>query len=825
MSGVLKRGAVLGLIFLAALSIFLLFNRRSSSMDEVAYTALEEATLPVVYVDMYGRRMNPMYGFEQDMGNVRARDSLTVLPEGRALNIEALYVDREPEAIRYEIRSLDLEHLVENTDLDDWDLQDGTLRAVLPIQNLLVPETEYLLRIELEYDHQSVYYYTRIVLTEDDTIAEMIDLSLNFSTRTFSYDDARELTTYLETDDSEDNSSFGTTTLHSSFSQLTWGRLRMAPAGDVQVSLREKSGLMTTVTLDYLASRTGDTGRAELYEVEENFTWKYNAIRSYLMDYERKVNQIVTGDQEDFNGKRIVLGITNDNEVSVMKSPDEQIIAYRADRDLWSYNERDRRAVRIFSFRGNDSSDLREIHRDHDIKILSVDDDGNIDFLVYGYQNRGNHEGEFGIVYYHYDEAGNSLEERFFIPTACSLEELQIDMDILSIQTENRMLYLYIENAIYSIDLLSNEMMVVADALEDDSYAVSADYTRIAWQEDGTTYDSHVLHLMDLESGEKKDIRGETDDEFVRVLGFIGRDLVYGIARDDSLWEKNGRVVDLPMYAVEILNDRMQIETRYEKTDYYVAGVEVDDTRIHLNRVVRQRDGDYAAAQEDTIVCNIEVTPDLLEGIGWYASQDKEKVYFVQTSQEISENRSIRVTAPRRLSSSESDRLEPVTINPLSVMRFYAYGSGHLLAVTTNFTAALQTAYSRMGFVTDEDQNFLWDRVDREDSYTITDISGPIAMMERHLDGFAASRSFSDGVILLDARGCDLQQLLYFIGKGMPVFGYTDDGFCIILNGFNRYNIYVYDPDVSESTPVGINDCEYFFDQRGNDFICAVLIP
>ncbi len=825
MSGILKRGAVLALVFVAALSIFLLLNRRSSSLSEVAYTAQEEASLPIVYVDMYGRRMNPMYGFVQDMGNTRARDSLTILPDDRALPIEAVYVEREPSAIRYEIRSLDLEHLVENTDLSGWDLQDGILKVTLPIQNLLIPEVEYLLRLEIEFGEKSVYYYTRILLTADETIPEMIDLSLNFSTRTFSYDDARELTTYLETDDSEDNSSFGTTTLHSSFSQLTWGRLKMLPVGEIQVSLREKSGIMTAVTLSYMASRTTDSGREEYYEVEENFTWKYNAIRSYLMDYSRRVNQIVTGDQEDFTGKRIVLGITNDDEVSAMKSPDGQTLAYRADRDLWSYRERDRRAVRIFSFRGSDDFDFRDTHRDHDIKILNVTDEGDVDFLVYGYQNRGNHEGEFGIIDYRYEEADNSLIERFFIPTQCTLEELQIDMDILSYQTSGQMLYLYIDNAIYSIDLFSNEMMVVADALEDESFAVSADNTRIAWQEGGDMYDSHVLHLMDLESGEKEDIHGESEDEFVRVLGFVGNDLVYGLARSDAFWEVNGRVVDLPMYAVEIFNDRMQVETRYEKTDYYVAGVEVDESRIHLNRVIRLPGGDYAQTQEDTIVCNIEVTPDLLEGIGWYASQDKEKVYFVKTSQEISENRSIRVSVPRRLTSGASDRLEPASINPLSVMKFYAYGSGRLLAVTTNFTSALRAAYDSMGFVTDEDGDFIWDRVDRDNSHTITDINGAIAMIERHLDGFSDSRKFSDGILLLNARGCSLSQVLYFIGKGMPVFGYASDGSCIILNGFDAANISVYDPAAAESTRIGLNDAAYFFDLAGNDFICAVIIP
>jgi len=48
------------------------------------------------------------------------------------------------------------------------------------------------------------------------------------------------------------------------------------------------------------ASRVTDDGRTEYYEVEEAFTMKWNTIRTYMMDYERTVNQIVTGDREDF---------------------------------------------------------------------------------------------------------------------------------------------------------------------------------------------------------------------------------------------------------------------------------------------------------------------------------------------------------------------------------------------------------------------------------------------------------------------------------------------------------------------------------------------
>ena len=50
--------------------------------------------------------------------------------------------------------------------------------------------------------------------------------------------------------------------------------------------------------------------------------------------------------------------------------------------------------IKVFSFRDDDSVDVRSNYDHHDIRILSVEDDGDMDFLVYGYMNRGNHEGE-----------------------------------------------------------------------------------------------------------------------------------------------------------------------------------------------------------------------------------------------------------------------------------------------------------------------------------------------------------------------------------------------------------------------------------------------
>lgn len=823
MNHIVKRIAILSGVFAAALGVFFFANNRwNSGQEQAVYMDMEAASLPGVTVQMLGRDMNRLYGYRQEMNTTAAGDSLTILPEDRALTVRI--TGMEITGISYEVRSMDRERLVERTDVSDWQQTEDGILAVLPIQNLLTKEREYQLKIQLDTEtFGPVWYYTRVLWTDSAQHAQdMVDLAADFSMKTFDYEQARSLTTYLETNPSEDNSSFGHTSIHSSFSHLTWGKLGVQPEGNVEIHLKELDGVMCSVQLFYQAKRQGEGGM-ESYEVEEDFTMKWNDLRIYMMQYDRTVNQIFAGDRSEYSGKRILLGITGDDRVETVKSVEGKVTAYRVNRDLWTYEPEDHHAVKVFSFRDDDSTDVRSNYDHHDVKILSVEDDGDVDFLVYGYMNRGNHEGENGITGYHYTAAGNSLEERYFIPYSGSYEQLAADLDQLACQTAGGMLYLYVDHAVYGIDMNSRENMVVADSLEEGTFVVSSDKKRIAWQ-DGQLYDSAVLHLMDLETGENREVRAG-DGEYVRTLGFVGRDLVYGTARADDIWLRNGRTENLPMYSVRIINDQMQEETSYEKSGYYISEVTVDESRIHLKRVMKTSANHYAESPEDTIVCNADLGSGKLEGIGWFASPEKERVYFVQLDEEIKNSRSIRFLAPKRVSFEQSDRLELKSNYQLSDMEFYAYGSGHLLKVTTDFSEALQLAYDHMGFVTDKDRNSLWNRVKRGNIRNIRDYQSAFAPLARHLETFTESQIYeNENLAVLDARGSSLAQMLCFIDEGIPVAAYTGEGQYLVLCGFDQYNVTVFDPQSGELYKAGFNDSSEFFRTRGNDFICAVSL-
>lgn len=818
-----KKIAILFIIFVAAIATYFIWNQKTTEKtDSIVYTAMDEAALPIVYTTMFDREVNLLHGYIQDMKQTVARESLTVLPENRELNIRIADYDGEIQGISYEVRSLDLERLVERTNLTEWNTAEQETTAVLPIQNLLSKGREYLLIISLDTSDQGqVQYYTRIMWTDNENVKDMIDFAMNFTTRTFDYNQARELTTYLETNDAEDNSSLGHVTIRSSFSQLTWGGMSVEPVGDIRVTLKDLDGIMCNVRLDYSVSHAGDNGAQELYEVVDNYTMKWDTQRIYLMDFERRTNQVFSGYRDLFSGKRIMLGITNEDEIATAKSSDGSHIAFAVNRDLWSYDQSTGEAVKIFSFRSGEDDGLRGGYDQHEIRILSVEDSGDVDFLVYGYMNRGIHEGAMGIAMYQYDSEANAISEKFFTPVTQSFEMLKADTSRLAHLGSNGMLYMMADHAVYGIDLNSNEYMVLADSLSDGSFAVCESGRRFAWQEGNNPYGSKVIHLMDLDTGSKREISGE-EGSICRPLGFVGEDFIYGLAREGDMWVENGRVKDSPMYRIEIMDDAGIIVNKYEYPDTYIADVEVEESRVHLTKIAKIGEQSYSELKDDIIVCNEELLEDHLKGIGWYASEERRKLYFVQLDQEVASH-DVKVSVPKKMAYESTEVVELKANTRTAESLFYAYGGGHYLGSSRSFTEALLLAYDKMGVVTDQNQEIIWNRVNRPPARSFKDPESAGALLLRYMDDFAESREYEDGILMLDARGCILNQVLYFIGQGCPVAVYTENNGYELLTGYDQYNVTIYDPATKESRKMGLNDASDYFTNLGNDFICGVF--
>ena len=360
MGRIIKRIMILAVVFVAALGIYFITARNAMDQTEAVYTVMEDPSLPVVYTRMFEGEENRLAAYRQEMSQTVSRESITVLPADRQLEVRVAECGAQITAVQYEIRSMDLKRLVERTTIEQWEDDGEEIRMTLPIQNLLAKETEYRMDLMIEVQGQGVlHYYTRILWTDNDYGAGMMALAREFSTKSLSPAQASDLVTYLETSSTADNSSLGHVNIKSSFSQLTWAGLEMQLVGNMEVTLKDLSGIMGQVHVRYQVSRLSEDGETEYYDVDDDYTMRWNTQRIYMMAFDRKTNQIFSGERDLFSGRRLMLGIGNDETVQLEKSPGGRYLGFVYNRDLWCYDQREARAVKVFSFRSSQDTEGR----------------------------------------------------------------------------------------------------------------------------------------------------------------------------------------------------------------------------------------------------------------------------------------------------------------------------------------------------------------------------------------------------------------------------------------------------------------------------------
>ena len=120
----------------------------------------------------------------------------------------------------------------------------------------------------------------------------------------------------------------------------------------------------------------------------------------------------------------------------------------------------------------------------------------------------------------------------------------------------------------------------------------------------------------------------------------------------------------------------------------------------------------------------------------------------------------VKVSVPKKMAYESAEVVELKSNAGPSESLFYAYGAGHYLGSSRSFTEALNLAYDKMGVVTDKNQEIVWNRVNRSPARSIKDPENKGALLIRHMDEFSGSMHYDDGILMLDARGCILNQVL-----------------------------------------------------------------
>ena len=835
------RIAVCVVVFLAsALIIGSIMNQGHNNMT----MEMAPATLPMITMESGGVACNELHGNTVEMDVAYQKDCITLLGEGRQANFTVDTFGREITGISTEVRSIDGSRLIENSEVTGWKANGKSFSVSLTLKDLIDTNTQYSLTLILELEgEQKVYYYTTILWNDDVHISEILEFATDFHGKLYDKEVAKELTKYLEPNSKlTDNGTFHKVNIHSSFQQITWGSLEPVQEDAASIRLTQISGNVASLLMDFVVS-TGEGKNKIYYNVEEYYRVRYTSERMYLLDYERTMTQIPDTTRMYANDK-ILLGITDEN-VDMMESADGNTVVFSDMGQLLSYNAATNGLTVIFSFYDKDNADRRTLYDNHGIKILDVDEGGNVKFAVYGYMNRGRHEGETGIQIISYDNSLNPIEEEVYIPYSKSYAVLKDEMEQLLYRNRQQHVYFFLENGVYDVDLENRSAEQLVSIRQDDSLQVSENHEIIVWQEGDDINHSNQLNVRNLNTGEQTVIRAE-DGEAIRPLGFMGEDIIYGVARESDIRTENSGQIFYPMYKVCISNSSGDNLKEYGQDGIYIVDCAIEGNQITLSRIQRSENGSYQEILDDQIMNNVEEEP----GQNKVVTADidiYERYVQIQTKTTI-DTRTIKVLNPKEVVFEGGREL---TLDAVSeVSRYYVYNAYGVQGIYSAPGKAVKEAYDSAGVVANDRGITVWlkgNRVSRNQimaikEESVTDQKNSLTVcldnILRHAgitrnteydlaQGKTAIQILEEnmtGVQVLDLSGCSLDAVLYYVNQDIPVLAILEDGEAVLVTGFNEFNVVIMEPSTGKLYKKGMNDATTWFAENGNHFISYMKI-
>ena len=835
------RIAVCVVVFLAsALIIGSIMNQGHNNMT----MEMAPATLPMITMESGGVACNELHGNTVELDVAYQKDCITLLGEGRQANFTVDTFGREITGISTEVRSIDGSRLIENSEVTGWKANGKSFSVSLTLKDLIDTNTQYSLTLILELEgEQKVYYYTTILWNDDVHISEILEFATDFHGKLYDKEMAKELTKYLEPNSKlTDNGTFHKVNIHSSFQQITWGSLEPVQEDAASIRLTQISGNVASLLMDFVVS-TGEGKNKIYYNVEEYYRVRYTSERMYLLDYERTMTQIPDTTRMYANDK-ILLGITDEN-VDMMESADGNTVVFSDMGQLLSYNAATNGLTVIFSFYDKDNADRRTLYDNHGIKILDVDEGGNVKFAVYGYMNRGRHEGETGIQIISYDNSLNTIEEEVYIPYSKSYAVLKDEMEQLLYRNRQQHVYFFLENGVYDVDLENRSAEQLVSIRQDDSLQVSETHEIIVWQEGDDINHSNQLNVRNLNTGEQTVIRAE-DGEAIRPLGFMGEDIIYGVARESDIRTENSGQIFYPMYKVCISNSSGDNLKEYGQDGIYIVDCAIEGNQITLSRIQRSENGSYQEILDDQIMNNVEEEP----GQNKVVTADidiYERYVQIQTKTTI-DTRTIKVLNPKEVVFEGGREL---TLDAVSeVSRYYVYNAYGVQGIYSAPGKAVKEAYDSAGVVANDRGITVWlkgNRVSRNQimaikEESVTDQKNSLTVcldnILRHAgitrnteydlaQGKTAIQILEEnmtGVQVLDLSGCSLDAVLYYVNQDIPVLAILEDGEAVLVTGFNEFNVVIMEPSTGKLYKKGMNDATTWFAENGNHFISYMKI-
>lgn len=844
MQKVVYRQLTLLAIFLAAL-VFMSGHIKEEEITLENTVKMKEAAFPLLYLKSSGFEMNRLHGYSSNIPASEVREAITPLDAEKSIEVFLEEKGRKVKRLQFELRKPGEAEVIERGAISALEEKDGKKMAKLKLSATLDTSKEYALKLTAIVNNgDRIRYYTRIKYYETDFfLKEKLEFVKQFHEASMDKEKAKSLATYMEPSRADDNTSLAKVSIHSSIENLSWGALQPEIITDIVPGIKEINVETAAVQLEYFASADTEAGQC-IYQVKEFYRVRYTSNRIFLLNFERTMEELFDIGKTSVSKGDFKLGITSEKNPQLAVNEDSSKVAFVRQGSLWSYSLAENKAVCVFSFLSGAGDYLRAAYDQHNIRILNMDDSGNIDFTVYGYMNRGDYEGKTGLVLYHFYADSNRIEEQVYIPLEASYQILKEDIEGFSYVSKKQVFYFTVNNRVYSYNIIARRLETIAAEVTEENFAMLEGAGAIAWLDSPEIAESSSMFLMDLETGEKTSIAAPKG-ECMKIFGSMDGRVLFGYVHPKDIRQAENGEGYTPAYELEIADKNGTIQKSYKKKKVYIAKADIQGNVARLTRVKKSGDSKYPYKEisADSILSQAgNSNPGIT--VQTRVTEQTKKEYYLSLPESFSMDGKpkVRQTVNAILSEDTTLRLPE---EEWAAKKYYVYALGEIRASYEEPVEAILEADSQMGVVLNRDSLLVWERGGRFNRKTLGQVKNTKTKEGVNAKGACLYMLLSNAQITANAKalskdsrsmpeilgdslkepvnltGCTLEEVLYFVSSGRAVIAMKAEGQPVVLTAYDEASVTFYDP-TSGSAKQSLSKAAAMFKAAGNIFISYI---
>lgn len=755
---------------------------------ELYYMDTLDSTFPIIYQIRNEKKLNEMRGFVDERYSIVSNDTITILENDRKLNLLIINNKNPLSSFEYEIRDKTSKSLIERTKVElteiNRNLQNDETNVILNIQNLIKQNTTYLLTIKINVNRKTAYYFANIIYRPRNILNDAIGQVEWFTNTTFDpvtagdYD--KGIVKYLETSINRDTREMHTVTLQQTFEQLTFSDTKMKLVSDYYYNIYQAQEYSYTIAVRYL-TKSGRDKVNEYFINKDEYVLRWDGKRWYYMKFTRNTEELVNFEDNPYNevNGRFYTGVTNPKNMEKKESENKRYFAFCKEREIYRYDNETKTMTNIYSYHIQNKEKFEEVSKDFALRIMDVNDTGDVVYIVYGYNMTGMNEGNMGIGVFTYHSDINESEENIFIPIYTTYQSLKYDIDKLCVFKNNRLIFKSYSK-VYSIDINTAEILTLADGFEETKFAASSNSRYFAFNSDKEGVSKHI-NIYNIEDGKVSTIEAG-EGENIEVVTFMNDDLFYGVFSDENIWREIGKIIGRPSHEIRVINAVNGKQDLFKENDRYLYNFVNQQNVLRYNKYKREGTH-YTYLTNDVIVNNYSNENTDVFFYKEEMTKEKLRVGYIEIPMERNEKMRYEKSAGVSRKQIEETALE--STNEIEETIYYVYDCGNLKAKLKNLSDGVNEIRDNYGYVKLNDRITCYNRANKGN---VSYLRQNDSILE-NIEGFEENVYIKNNEILvMNVTGITDRDLEYYLSLNEKVAVYKHDTFQFFITGYDNNN-------------------------------------